>query len=165
MNLDADIMGRVKVIAEKVAEAWKITGPFNMQIIKAEDPNSGKPLLRIIECNLRASRSFPFVSKVLGVNFVDVATKALAGKDVPEPTDLMAIPRPYVATKVPQFSWTRLAGADPFLGVEMSSTGEIACFGKDLVDAYWASLQSTMNLCVYARLTPLCLVSPKRNLR
>lgn len=57
----------------------------------------------------------------------------------------MAIKRDYLATKVPQFSWTRLAGADPFLGVEMSSTGEIACFGKDLVEAYWASLQSTMN--------------------
>ncbi len=94
---------------------------------------------------MRASRSFPFSSKVLGINFIDVATKALVGQDVPKPTDLMAIKRDYLATKVPQFSWTRLAGADPFLGVEMSSTGEIACFGKDLVEAYWASLQSTMN--------------------
>lgn len=99
----------------------------------------------MIECNLRASRSFPFVSKVLGINFIDVATKALVGKNVPKPQDLMAVKRDYLATKVPQFSWTRLAGADPFLGVEMSSTGEIACFGKDLVEAYWASLQSTMN--------------------
>ena len=64
---------------------------------------------------------------------------------MPAPQDLMAIKRDYLATKVPQFSWTRLAGADPFLGVEMSSTGEIACFGRDLVEAYWASLQSTMN--------------------
>jgi carbamoyl-phosphate synthase large subunit len=138
-------MERVKEIAQKVAKAWKITGPFNMQIIKAENPNGGEPLLKVIECNLRASRSFPFVSKVLGLNFIDVATKALVGKDVPDPTDLMAVKRDYVATKVPQFSWTRLAGADPFLGVEMASTGEIACFGKDLVEAYWASLQSTMN--------------------
>ncbi|KAK5987302.1 Carbamoyl-phosphate synthase arginine-specific large chain [Cladobotryum mycophilum] len=144
-NLDASIMERVKEIAQKVAKAWKITGPFNMQIIKAEDPNGGEPLLKVIECNLRASRSFPFVSKVLGVNFIDVATKALVGKDVPDPTDLMAVKRDYLATKVPQFSWTRLAGADPFLGVEMASTGEIACFGKDLVEAYWTSLQSTMN--------------------
>lgn len=144
-NLDASIMERVKEIAQKVAKAWKITGPFNMQIIKAENPEGGEPLLKVIECNLRASRSFPFVSKVLGLNFIDVATKALVGKDVPNPTDLMAIKRDYVATKVPQFSWTRLAGADPFLGVEMASTGEIACFGKDLVEAYWASLQSTMN--------------------
>ncbi|KAJ5787722.1 ATP-grasp fold subdomain 1 [Penicillium paradoxum] len=138
------IMGRVKEIAEKVAKAWNITGPFNMQIIKA-DQEGAEPALKVIECNLRASRSFPFVSKVLGTNFIDVATKALVGRDVPEPVDLMEVKRDYLATKVPQFSWTRLAGADPFLGVEMSSTGEIACFGKDLVEAYWASLQSTMN--------------------
>ncbi|TVY49302.1 Carbamoyl-phosphate synthase arginine-specific large chain [Lachnellula occidentalis] len=144
-SLDQTTMDRVKEIAVKVAKAWSITGPFNMQIIKADDPDGGLPALKVIECNLRASRSFPFVSKVLGVNFIDVATKALVGRNVPEPTDLMAIKRDYLATKVPQFSWTRLAGADPFLGVEMSSTGEIACFGKDLVEAYWASLQSTMN--------------------
>ncbi|KAK3372522.1 hypothetical protein B0H63DRAFT_299773 [Podospora didyma] len=144
-SLDDTTMARVKEIAEKVAEAWKITGPFNMQIIKADDPEGGLPALKVIECNLRASRSFPFVSKVLGVNFIDVATKALVGKNVPDPTDLMAIKRDYLATKVPQFSWTRLAGADPFLGVEMASTGEMACFGKNLVEAYWTSVQSAMN--------------------
>ena len=138
-------MDRVKEIAQKVAKAWSITGPFNMQIIKADNPDGGEPLLKVIECNLRASRSFPFSSKVLGTNFIDVATKAIVGRDVPEPVDLMKEKRDYLATKVPQFSWTRLAGADPFLGVEMASTGEIACFGKDLVEAYWASLQSTMN--------------------
>ncbi|KAL8912364.1 MAG: hypothetical protein Q9171_002651 [Xanthocarpia ochracea] len=145
VNLDERVLARVKEIAEKVAKAWNITGPFNMQIIKARDPSGGEPALKVIECNLRASRSFPFVSKVLGTNFIDTATKALIGRDVPEPVDLMAQERDYLATKVPQFSWTRLAGADPFLGVEMSSTGEIACFGKDLVEAYWTSLQSTMN--------------------
>ncbi|KAK4159157.1 hypothetical protein QBC43DRAFT_327684 [Cladorrhinum sp. PSN259] len=144
-SLDKTTMERVKEIAQKVAKAWKITGPFNMQIIKADDPEGGLPALKVIECNLRASRSFPFVSKVLGTNFIDVATKALVGKDVPKPTDLMAVKRDYLATKVPQFSWTRLAGADPFLGVEMASTGEMACFGKDLVEAYWTSLQSAMN--------------------
>lgn len=145
VNIDSSTMERLKEIAQKVAKAWKITGPFNMQIIKAENPEGGEPLLKVIECNLRASRSFPFVSKVLGTNFIDVAAKALVGKNVPEATDLMTVKRDYVATKVPQFSWTRLAGADPFLGVEMSSTGEMACFGKDLVEAYWTSLQSTMN--------------------
>ncbi|KAL9037528.1 MAG: hypothetical protein Q9214_005664 [Letrouitia sp. 1 TL-2023] len=145
VNLDETVLARIKEIAEKVAKAWSITGPFNMQIIKAHDPAGGEPALKVIECNLRASRSFPFVSKVLGTNFIDVATKALVGRDVPEPTDLMVQKRDFLATKVPQFSWTRLAGADPFLGVEMASTGEIACFGKDLVEAYWASLQSTMN--------------------
>jgi carbamoyl-phosphate synthase large subunit len=144
-TLGESVMARLKEIAEKVAKAWNITGPFNMQIIKAENPDGGEPLLKVIECNLRASRSFPFVSKVLGTNFVDVATKALVGRDVPEPTDLMAVKRNYLATKVPQFSWTRLAGADPYLGVEMSSTGEMACFGRDLVEAYWTSVQSTMN--------------------
>ncbi|KAF2750709.1 carbamoyl-phosphate synthase [Sporormia fimetaria CBS 119925] len=145
VNLDDSIKQRVKEIAEKVAKAWNITGPFNMQIIKAKNPDGGEDALKVIECNLRASRSFPFVSKVLGTNFIDVATKALVGREVPEPTDLMAVKRNYLATKVPQFSWTRLAGADPFLGVEMASTGEMACFGTDLVEAYWASMQSTMN--------------------
>ncbi|KAI9679961.1 MAG: carbamoyl-phosphate synthase (glutamine-hydrolyzing) cpa2 [Caeruleum heppii] len=145
VTLHESTMARIKEIAEKVAKAWNITGPFNMQIIKADDPSGGEPALKVIECNLRASRSFPFVSKVLGQDFISVASRALIGRDVPEPVDLMSQKRDYLATKVPQFSWTRLAGADPFLGVEMSSTGEMACFGKDLVEAYWTSLQSTMN--------------------
>jgi carbamoyl-phosphate synthase large subunit len=148
-TLDDATIARVKVIAEKVAKAWKITGPFNMQIIKADVDNNGNALpesaLKVIECNLRASRSFPFSSKVLGTNFIDVATRALVGRDVPEPVDPMQTKRDYLAVKVPQFSWTRLAGADPYLGVEMASTGEMACFGKDLVEAYWAAMQSTMN--------------------
>lgn len=144
-NLPKRTIERVKAIAEKVAKAWSITGPFNMQIISADNPEGGEPLLKVIECNLRASRSFPFVSKVLGTNFINVATRALLGQDVPEPVDLMAVTRDYLAVKVPQFAWTRLAGADPYLGVEMSSTGEMACFGKNLVEAYWTAVQSTMN--------------------
>ena len=145
VTLSDQTMANVKVIAEKVAKAWNITGPFNMQIIKAQE--NGVEKLKVIECNLRASRSFPFVSKVLGLNFVDVATRALVGAvDMKtEKNDLMAVKRNYTATKVSQFSWTRLAGADPFLGVEMASTGEVACFGTDIVEAYWASIQSTMN--------------------
>ena len=144
-TLSQEIQDRVKTIAEKVAEAWKITGPFNMQIIKQDIEGQSEPALKVIECNLRASRSFPFSSKVLGTNFIDVATRALVGKDLPEPMDPMKEKRDYLAIKVPQFSWTRLAGADPFLGVEMASTGEMACFGKDLIEAYWAAMQSTMN--------------------
>jgi carbamoyl-phosphate synthase large subunit len=144
-NLDKTTMGRIKDIAEKVAKAWRITGPYNMQIIKADNPEGGEPALKVIECNLRASRSFPFSSKVLGTNFIDVATRALVGRDVPEPVDPMAIERDYLAIKVPQFSWTRLAGADPYLGVEMASTGEMACFGKNKIEAYWTAVQSTMN--------------------
>ena len=142
-NLSPKLMERLKEIADKVAAAFKITGPFNMQIIK--DGNGDDCALKVIECNIRASRSFPFVSKVLGINFIEVAAKALMQQNIPAPTNLMNNRYDYVATKVPQFSFTRLAGADPFLGVEMSSTGEIACFGKDLVEAYWTSMQSTMN--------------------
>ena len=145
-TLPESVQERVRQIAEKVAKAWKITGPFNMQIIHAAPhTHDAESALKVIECNLRASRSFPFVSKVLGTNFIDVATRALVGRDVPEPTNLMATKRDYLAAKVPQFSWTRLAGADPYLGVEMASTGEMACFGKDLPEAYWAAMQSTMN--------------------
>ena len=135
-------MARLKDISERVAKAFEISGPFNMQVIRKENATDDADL-KVIECNLRASRSFPFVSKVLGVNFIDVATCAIMDKDVPEPVDLMAEKRDYVAIKVPQFSWTRLAGADPFLGVEMASTGEVASFGNDLHEAYWASLAST----------------------
>jgi carbamoyl-phosphate synthase large subunit len=146
VTLDSTIVERVKVIAQKVAKALQITGPFNMQIIKAEDPqNPTTPALKVIECNLRASRSFPFVSKVLGTNFIDVATRALVGKELQEPVDLMAVKRDYTAVKVAQFSWTRLAGADPYLGVEMASTGEVACFGSNIQEAYWTAIQSTQN--------------------
>lgn len=144
-NLPTATVERVKVIAEKVAEAWNITGPFNMQIINADNPEGGESLLKVIECNLRASRSFPFSSKVLGTNFIDVATRAITNTNVPEPVDLMKVDRDYLAVKVPQFAWTRLAGADPYLGVEMSSTGEMATFGKDLIEAYWVGVQSQMN--------------------
>lgn len=108
-------MARLKGITEKVASAFKISGPFNMQIIK--EPSTGEPQLKVIECNLRASRSFPFVSKVLGHNFVETATAAIVGQDVPEPIDIMNEERDYTSIKVAQFSWTRLGGADPFLGV------------------------------------------------
>ncbi|TCD64558.1 carbamoyl-phosphate synthase (glutamine-hydrolyzing) cpa2 [Steccherinum ochraceum] len=143
-SLPSEDMARLKQIAEKVANAFEISGPFNMQIIRKASITSGEPsVLKVIECNLRASRSFPFVSKVLGTNFIDVATSAIVGQDVPDPVDAMAEPRDYVAIKVSQFSWTRLGGADPFLGVEMASTGEVASFGKDIHEAYWASLLST----------------------
>lgn len=139
-HLSDEVKVALKTIADKVAEAWNITGPFNMQVIK------DGATLKVIECNIRASRSFPFVSKVLGVNFIEIAVKAfLGGEKVPEPIDLMNKKYNYVATKVPQFSFTRLAGADPFLGVEMASTGEVAAFGKNAIESYWTAIQSTMN--------------------
>lgn len=143
ITLDDSDMARLKEIAQKVGEAFEISGPYNMQIIKQPAAPGEQPKLKVIECNLRASRSFPFVSKVLGTNFIDIASAAIVGEQVPEPIDLMQQPRDYYAIKVPQFSWTRLAGADPFLGVEMASTGEVASFGRDVHEAYWASLLST----------------------
>nr|XP_019015158.1 carbamoyl-phosphate synthase arginine-specific large chain [Kwoniella pini CBS 10737]OCF53939.1 carbamoyl-phosphate synthase arginine-specific large chain [Kwoniella pini CBS 10737] len=131
-----------KEIAKKVAKAFEISGPFNMQIIRKPPTGNEVPELKVIECNLRASRSFPFVSKVLGKNFIDVAAAAIMGENVPAPIDLMKEQRDYVAIKVPQFSWTRLPGADPFLGVEMASTGEVASFGKDIHEAYWSAILS-----------------------
>ncbi|ORY05655.1 large subunit of carbamoyl-phosphate synthase [Basidiobolus meristosporus CBS 931.73] len=141
-ELPEQTLEKLKDITKKVADAFEITGPFNMQVIRKAGDSE---ILKVIECNLRASRSFPFVSKVLDTNFIDVSTHALCDTDVPAPMDLMKKKLPYQAIKVPQFSWTRLAGADPFLGVEMASTGEVACFGKDKHEAYLAAIQSTTN--------------------
>ncbi|KII95699.1 hypothetical protein PLICRDRAFT_150562 [Plicaturopsis crispa FD-325 SS-3] len=142
-SLDKSDMARLKEIAEKVAVAFEISGPFNMQIIRKPAEDGEPAQLKVIECNLRASRSFPFVSKVLAHNFIDTATAAIVGENVPAPVDIMAQERDYTSIKVAQFSWTRLGGADPFLGVEMASTGEVASFGKDIYEAYWAALLST----------------------
>lgn len=110
-------MVRLKEIAQKVAAAFEISGPFNMQIIRKSNEDGTPAELKVIECNLRASRSFPFVSKVLGYNFIEAATAAIVDHDVPDPVDLMAQKRDYTSIKCAQFSWTRLGGADPFLGV------------------------------------------------
>jgi hypothetical protein len=149
-GLTSEIIEATKVIAEKVAKAFKITGPYNMQLILSRSPGSSEFTLKVIECNLRASRSFPFVSKVLDKNFIDVATHAIVGapelESILPKTDLMKIDRGGVkAVKCPVFSWTRLPGADPILGVEMASTGEIACFGKDVYEAYFTSLFANHN--------------------
>lgn len=112
-SLSEDDLARLKEIAVKVGKAFDISGPFNMQVIRKPAEGDAEAELKVIECNLRASRSFPFVSKVLGHNFIDVATQAIMDTNVPEPIDLMAEKRDYVAIKVPLFSWGRLAGADP----------------------------------------------------
>ncbi len=116
-SLSEPDMARLKEIAQKAATAFDISGPFNMQIICKAGVVNEEAQLKVIECNLRASRSFPFVSKVLGHNFIETAAAAITGVNVPEPVDLMAQARDYTSIKVAQFSWTRLGGADPFLGV------------------------------------------------
>jgi len=130
-----ETMRRIKKVTVKIARALKITGPFNVQFI-AKD-NDVKP----IECNLRASRSFPFVSKVLKVNFIDFATRVIMGQTVPKFNGSL-LDLEYVGVKAPQFSFTRLEGADPTLGVEMASTGEVACLGDDFEEAFLKALLS-----------------------
>jgi len=126
---------KIKRIAREVATHLKITGPFNIQFL-AKDNN-----VLVIECNLRASRSFPFVSKVFKVNFIELATKAIMGKEV-EKIDKSHFELDYVGVKAPQFSFSRLKGADPTLSVEMASTGEVGCIGNDVREAFLLSLIS-----------------------
>ena len=126
---------KARKIAGAMAEALNITGPFNTQMLAKNNA------VRVIECNLRASRSFPFVSKVTGNNFVREATRRMLG--VREEVRNRALGLDYVAAKVPQFSFSRLVGADPLLGVEMSSTGEVGCFGDDAHEALLHALLST----------------------
>ena len=135
-DLDSETVRRIEEATSKIGNALNVTGPFNIQFI-AKDKE-----IKVIECNVRASRSFPFVSKVMGVDLIEMATKAIMGDSLVEypPTD---IPKDYVGVKVPQFSFSRLSGADPVLGVEMASTGEVACFGRDKYEAYIKALIST----------------------
>lgn len=125
---------RIRHIAEKIARELKITGPFNMQFIAKQNE------IKVIECNLRSSRSFPFVSKVTKHNFIDIATRAMIGEDVSGTYNTFDFD--YVGVKSPQFSFSRLKGADPILSVEMASTGEVGCLGKDVYDAFLKSVLS-----------------------
>ncbi|NOS67340.1 MAG: carbamoyl-phosphate synthase large subunit, partial [Candidatus Peribacteraceae bacterium] len=113
---------QLKVIAKQIAQGLKISGPFNIQVLAARNH------LKVIECNLRASRSFPFASKVTGENFAVLATQALLGLAPPDKR-YQTVDLDHVGVKAAQFSFSRLKGADPRLGVEMASTGEVACFG------------------------------------
>ncbi|XP_067326291.1 multifunctional protein CAD [Anolis sagrei] len=126
---------RIKAIVHAVGQELQVTGPFNLQLIAKDDQ------LKVIECNVRVSRSFPFVSKTLGVDLVALATQVTMGEEV-EPVGLMA-GTGIVGVKVPQFSFSRLAGADVVLGVEMTSTGEVACFGENRCEAYLKAMLST----------------------
>src|SRR5690242_3255650 len=120
-DLSPETIRQIEEATRKIGQALNITGPYNIQFIAKDDE------IKVIECNVRASRSTPFVSKVMGVDLIEMATKAMAGLPVTE-YPATNIPKDYVGVKVPQFSFSRLAGADPVLGVEMASTGEVACF-------------------------------------
>ena len=126
---------RIRRISAAIARALNIHGPFNIQFLaKGND-------VSVIECNLRASRSFPFVSKVLRVNLIEIATAVMMGRPVPVHS-ASAMDLDYVGVKAPQFSFTRLEGADPVLGVEMASTGEVGCLGDDFEEAFLKALLS-----------------------
>lgn len=132
---------RIKLITQAIARELNITGPFNIQLLAKDND------IKVIECNLRASRSFPFVSKVVGVNLVEIATATMvqaAGwlAEIPE-TRINLLNIPYVGVKAPQFSFSRIRGADPVLRVEMASTGEVGALGKNLETAYLKSILST----------------------
>ena len=117
-----ETMRKVKMITREIAKELEITGPFNIQFIAKDNE------VKVIECNLRASRSFPFVSKTLKINFIEIATRLMLGEKVPR-IDKSSFDLDYVGVKASQFSFTRLKGSDPVTGVEMSSTGEVACLG------------------------------------
>mmetsp|Transcript_9126 Transcript_9126/g.22385 ORF Transcript_9126/g.22385 Transcript_9126/m.22385 type:complete len:1521 (+) Transcript_9126:246-4808(+) len=140
-SLSPFMKNRVKVYTRKIAKALNITGPFNIQFIVKDDH------CMVIECNLRASRSVPFVSKTMRCDFIEAATKVMMDQDIEDirftDTKQWEGPEGFTAVKAPMFSFTRLAGADPILGVEMASTGEVACFGADKHEAFLKAMLST----------------------
>lgn len=134
-KLYVETMRRIKKVSSQIAKALNISGPFNIQFLAKNND------IKVIECNLRASRSFPFVSKVLKINFIDLATKVMLGIPVEKPAK-NAFDLDYVGIKASQFSFSRLQGADPVLGVDMSSTGEVGCLGIDTSEALMKSMLS-----------------------
>ena len=132
-KLYVETMRRIKKVSQQIAKALKISGPFNIQFLAKDND------IKVIECNLRASRSFPFVSKVLKINFIDLATRIMLGLHVEKPAK-NAFDLDYVGIKASQFSFSRLQGADPVLGVDMSSTGEVGCIGVDTSEAILKSM-------------------------
>jgi len=128
-KLYQETLRKIKKASRSICQALHITGPFNIQFLAKQNE------IKVIECNLRASRSFPFCSKVLKKNFIAVAIDAMLGLQI-QPQLLSSMELDYVGVKAPQFSFSRLKGADPVLGVEMASTGEVACLGDDLEEAF-----------------------------
>ena len=134
-KLYVETMRRIKKVSAQIAKALNISGPFNIQYLAKNND------IKVIECNLRASRSFPFVSKVLKINFIDLATRVMLGQKVEKPSKTL-FDLDYVGIKASQFSFSRLQGADPVLGVDMASTGEVGCLGDDTNEALLKSMLS-----------------------
>ncbi len=153
-KLYVETMRRIKKVSSQIAKALNISGPFNIQFLAKNNE------VKVIECNLRASRSFPFVSKVLKINFIDLATKVMLGLEVEKPAK-NAFDLDYVGIKASQFSFSRLQGADPVLGVDMSSTGEVGCIGDDTSEAILKSMLS-VGLNIPKKTVLLSTGSPKQ---
>ena len=134
-KLYVETVRRIKRISRQIAKELNISGPFNIQFLAREND------IKVIECNLRASRSFPFVSKVLKINFIELATKVMLGLPVEKPEKNL-FELDYVGIKASQFSFNRLQKADPVLGVDMASTGEVGCIGEDTSCAVLKSMLS-----------------------
>lgn len=134
-KLYVETIRRIKKIARQIADGLEITGPFNMQFLAKDND------IKVIECNLRASRSFPFVSKVMKLNLIEIATKVMLGVHVDKP-DKSLFELDYVGVKAPQFSFARLLNADPVLGVDMASTGEVGCIGETYYEAILKAMLS-----------------------
>lgn len=134
-KLYVETVRRIKKIAREIAQQLQISGPFNIQFLAKDNE------IKVIECNLRASRSFPFVSKVLKINFIDLATRIMLGIPVEKPNK-NEFDLDYVGIKASQFSFSRLQNADPVLGVDMASTGEVGCIGDDFYEAVLKSMYS-----------------------
>ncbi|MCL1938914.1 MAG: carbamoyl-phosphate synthase (glutamine-hydrolyzing) large subunit [Candidatus Azobacteroides sp.] len=134
-RLYVETVRKIKHIAKEIAQALQITGPFNIQFLAKNND------IKVIECNLRASRSFPFVSKVLKLNFIEIATRVMLGETVEKPSK-NEFDLDYVGIKASQFSFSRLQRADPVLGVDMASTGEVGCIGDDFYEAVLKSMLS-----------------------
>jgi carbamoyl-phosphate synthase large subunit len=130
-----ETMRRIKRISRQIAHALNITGPYNIQFLAKDND------IKVIECNLRASRSFPFVSKVLKVNLIELATNVILGIPVEKPNK-SAFDLDCIGVKAPQFSFSRLQKADPILGVDMASTGEVGCIGENFYEAILKSMLS-----------------------
>ena len=134
-KLYVETVRRIKKISGQIARELKISGPFNIQYLARDNE------IKVIECNLRASRSFPFVSKVLKINFIDIATRIMLGLPVEKPNKSL-FDFDYVGVKASQFSFNRLQKADPVIGVDMTSTGEVGCLGEDANAALLTSMLS-----------------------
>ncbi len=134
-RLYLETIRRTKKMTREIIKALNITGPFNIQFIAKNNA------IQVIECNVRSSRSFPFVSKVTKHNFIDIATRVIMDHFTPAPFETLQLG--YVGVKTPQFSYHRLKGADPVAHVEMASTGEVACLGNDLLEAFFLSWMAT----------------------